>query len=86
MLRTNVSFRLSISEHEILEALSFRTGFSRSKILRDWIKPFLEEAAEDPVIREIIALRRPPPETEELKELKDLTEWVESDRLTESSI
>jgi len=55
--RQVVPFTLGEDELAVLNAVAFKLGLSRSRVIYGWVQPHLEEYAEDPVIQQIMKLK-----------------------------
>lgn len=56
--RQTVPFTLNEYELAVLNAVAFRLGLSRSRVIYSWVQPHLEEYAEDPAIQQIMELKK----------------------------
>lgn len=55
--RQVVPFTLNEHELAVLNAVAFRLGLSRSRVIYDWVQPHIKEYAEDPAVQQIMELR-----------------------------
>lgn len=55
--RQVVPFTLNEHELAVLNAVAFRLGLSRSRVIHNWVLPHIKECAEDPAIQQIMELK-----------------------------
>jgi len=68
-------------EYDVLDALAFHLGISRSKLIYGWVKPHIDEIADNETIQQIIELRAEVRPDSQKRELGGLAKWLRDDRL-----